>query len=299
MKTSNLAVELLASNPKVNSAQLFYLGAKRKINLAKSIPFFAFHATALVSLFFIDYSLPLIALCLGMYFLRMFGITAGYHRYFSHRSYKTNRVFQFVIAWIGSMSLQKGVLWWAANHRHHHKFSDMPQDIHSPVQSGFWWSHVGWILSTDYDETKWDQIGDLTKYPELVWINKYHLVPPILLGVGLFLIGGWNTFAWGFLISTVLLWHGTFTINSLSHVFGSRRFQTTDTSKNNFVLALITMGEGWHNNHHCYMSSVKQGFYWWEIDMSYYVLKTLSWFKVTSDLRGPPLHLLETKKITK
>ncbi|MBC7692542.1 MAG: fatty acid desaturase [Methylotenera sp.] len=267
------------------------------IAMKRSIPFFAVHLAALAGVFLVPFSWSMLALCAGLYYLRMFGITAGYHRYFSHRAYKTHRVFQFVIAWIGTMSVQKGVLWWAANHRHHHKFSDQPNDIHSPIQSGFWWSHVGWILNEKNDPVRWDQIPDLAKFPELIWLNNHFLIPPVLLAATLFAVGGWSAFIWGFCVSTVALWHGTFTINSLSHVFGSRRYQTTDTSRNNFWLALITLGEGWHNNHHTYMSSANQGFFWWEVDGSFYLLKTLSWIGVTHDLRKPPLKLLESKRI--
>jgi stearoyl-CoA desaturase (delta-9 desaturase) len=175
----------------------------------------------------------------------------------------------------------------------------MPQDIHSPVQTGFWFSHVGWILSDGFNETHFDQIQDLAKYPELRWINKYHLVPGVLLGVSTFLLGGWPAFFWGFILSTVLLWHGTFTINSLSHVFGSRRYETTDTSRNNGLLALVTLGEGWHNNHHTYMSSTRQGFFWWEIDPTYYALKALSWVGVVRGIRKPPVSQLEARRILK
>jgi len=265
-------------------------------DLGKSIPFFLFHL-ALVAVFFTPFSWKWAALCITLYYVRMFAITAGYHRYFAHRSYKMARIPQFLMALLGSTALQKGVLWWASNHRHHHRFSDQPQDIHSPVQHGFWWSHVGWILSDAYTETRWEQIQDLSKYPELKWINRFHLLPGIALGFATFLIGGWSALVWGFVLSTVLLWHGTFTINSLSHVFGSRRYRTTDDSRNNFWLALITLGEGWHNNHHCYMSSANQGFYWWEVDGSYYTLKVLSWLGITKDLRKAPIALLESKRI--
>lgn len=267
-----------------------------KIKWLASSPFFIMHLLT-VSAFWLPWSWKLLALCIGSYYLRMFAITAGYHRYFSHRSFKTNRVFQFLLAFLGTTSVQKGVLWWAANHRLHHRHSDQPKDIHSPIQRGFWWSHVGWILSDAHDETHWDQIQDLAKYPELKWLNHYHLVPPVIYGTTLYWIGGLPAFVWGFVISTVLLWHGTFTINSLSHVYGSTRYVTTDTSKNNFLLALITLGEGWHNNHHCYMSSAHQGFFWWEIDGSYYVLKMLSWVKVVKDLRKAPLRLLDAKRL--
>jgi stearoyl-CoA desaturase (delta-9 desaturase) len=267
-----------------------------KIEWFKSLPFLLLHVSV-IAVFWIPFQWKFVAICVASYYLRMFAITAGYHRYFSHRSYKTNRVAQFLLACLGSTAIQKGVLWWAANHRLHHRHSDQPKDIHSPALQGFWWSHVGWILSDAHAETHWDQIRDLAQYPELRWINRYHLIPGILYPVALFIWGGWGAFVWGFLVSTVLLWHGTFTINSLSHVHGTVRYSTTDTSKNNFWLALLTLGEGWHNNHHCYMSSANQGFFWWEIDGSFYVLKALSWIGIVSDLRKPPLKQLEVKRI--
>jgi stearoyl-CoA desaturase (Delta-9 desaturase) len=255
-----------------------------------SLPFIAIHVLALGA-FFVKFHWYYPVVAVGLYYVRMFGITAGYHRYFAHRGYKTSRWFQFVLAWLGASSAQKGVLWWAAHHRDHHKYSDQPEDIHSPVQRGFWWSHVGWILCARFNETKQDRIRDFGKYPELQWINKYHLVPPALLAAVLGLIGGVPMMVWGFCVSTVVLWHGTFTINSLSHVFGSRRYKTTDDSRNNLILALLTMGEGWHNNHHYYMSTANNGFFWWEIDASYYILKTMSWVGLVWDLRTPPKHI--------
>lgn len=269
----------------------------RRINLTKSMPFFIFHIVAIVGVFLVPFSWKWVALCVAMYYLRMFGVTAGFHRYFSHRTYKTSRAFQFLLACLAQSSAQKGALWWAANHRHHHRFSDQVEDIHSPLHTGFWWSHAGWILTTENDPTRWDQIKDFEKYPELVWLNQWHHVPAVALALVLFFTGGAPALFWGFFMSTVLLWHGTFTINSLSHVFGKRRYTTTDTSRNNFWLALLTMGEGWHNNHHTYMSSTNQGFFWWEIDPSYYTLKALSWFGIVWDLRKPPLELLEAKRI--
>jgi stearoyl-CoA desaturase (delta-9 desaturase) len=268
----------------------------KRVNWVKSASFFLMHLSVLF-VFVVPFSWNMVALALGLYVLRMFGITAGYHRYFSHKSYRTSRPFQFVLAVLGGLSAQKGALWWAANHRHHHKHSDDEHDIHSPKHDGFIWSHVGWILTDDYNETQWDLIPDLAKYPELVWLNKHHDVLPWMLGIGLFLAGGWSALVWGLVVSTVLLWHGTFTINSLSHVYGSRRYETSDTSRNNFWLALITLGEGWHNNHHCYMSSANQGFYWWEVDMSYYALKLLSWCGLVSNLKKPPMHLLEARRL--
>ncbi len=235
-------------------------------------------------------------LCFFLYFIRMFFITAGYHRYFAHRSYKLNRTMQFIMAFGGGMSAQKGALWWAAHHRHHHRYSDTSEDIHSP-KKGFWWSHVGWILCSKYDETRYDLIPDFAKYPELRWLNKYHLVPPTILAIAVFLWGGWSALWIGFFLSTVLLWHGTFVINSLAHVFGRRRYVTSDTSRNSFLLSLITLGEGWHNNHHHFQAAARQGFFWWELDISFYILKFLSWMKLSKDLRKVPLSALKKNLI--
>jgi len=258
-----------------------------RISLLRAAPFFAVHLVCLAA-FFVPFRWSYLIVCLAVLYVRMFFVTAGYHRYFSHRSFKTSRIFQFVLAFMATSSTQKGVLWWAANHRHHHRYSDTEEDLHSPSLFGFWWSHVGWILSDKYNRTQVDLIRDFFKYPELRWLNRYHLVPPIVLATVLFLIGGWGMLVWGFFISTVLLWHTSFTINSLSHIFGWRRYDTSDTSKNNPFLALLTMGEGWHNNHHHFMASARQGFLWWEVDLTYYTLRVLSWFRIVWDLRQPP-----------
>lgn len=268
-----------------------------RIHWVGSIPFFAFHILAIVLPFFAPFSWEMVALCVGSYSFRMFFVTSGYHRYFSHRSFKVSRWTQFWIAFVGTTAAQKGPLWWCANHRIHHRYSDQEVDVHSPVKHGFWWSHVGWILSKDHNETRWEEIPDLVKYPELVWLNRYPHVGATAYAIALFAAFGWAGFVWGFVVSTVVLWHGTFTINSLSHVYGSQRYATTDTSRNNFWLALITLGEGWHNNHHCYMASVNQGFYWWEVDITYSLLKALSWLGVTRDLKKPPLEALEKRRL--
>ncbi|MFN0062420.1 MAG: acyl-CoA desaturase [Myxococcaceae bacterium] len=252
----------------------------------RSLPFFGVHVMALFA-FYVGFNLRDVLVCLGLYFLRMFAITGVYHRYFAHRAYKMSRPLQFLLALLGTTSTQKGPLWWAAHHRHHHRDSDMPNDVHSPLLKGFWFSHVGWILCTKYDETQLNSIRDYAQYPELRWLNRWHLIPPIALAVSLFFIGGFSMLVWGYFVSTVLLWHGTFTINSLSHIFGRRRYKTTDTSKNNFALALITMGEGWHNNHHYYQNTANQGWFWWEVDVTFYILKALSWLGLVWDLRLP------------
>jgi stearoyl-CoA desaturase (delta-9 desaturase) len=259
-----------------------------------SIPFVLAHFACLLALF-TPFTAGALMVCLGSFWLRMFALTGGYHRYFAHRSFKTSRVFQFVLALLGTTAAQKGVLWWAANHRNHHKYSDQPEDIHSPVQTGFWWAHMGWILSPYYDQTDLERIPDMAKYPELRWLNEHFLIPPVALAVSLYLIGGMSWLVWGFFVSTVALWHATFTINSLAHVYGSRRYETTDTSRNNLWLALLTFGEGWHNNHHYFMNSTRQGFFWWEIDITYYVLKGLSSIGVTWDLIEPPRRILQAE----
>jgi stearoyl-CoA desaturase (delta-9 desaturase) len=257
----------------------------------KIVPFILMHVACL-AVFFVGISLPAVLLCIALYIIRMFALTAGYHRYFAHRAFKTSRFFQFVLAVVGTTAVQKGPLWWASHHRRHHKFTDQEGDLHSPVTDGFWWSHIGWVISRKYNPTDWPAIRDFARYPELRWINKYHLIPAITLAVLCFLLGGWLWLVWGFFVSTVALYHGTFSVNSLAHMWGSRRYATGDDSRNNFLIALWTGGEGWHNNHHHYMASVKQGFYWWEIDFSYYALKMMSWVRLVWDLRLPPQQLV-------
>jgi stearoyl-CoA desaturase (Delta-9 desaturase) len=231
-----------------------------------------------------------VALAIVSYFARMVMVTAAYHRYFSHRAFKTSRAFQFLLALGAQSSAQKGVLWWASHHRHHHKHSDGPQDIHSVRRSGFWHSHIGWILGSDWDHTNQALISDLTKYRELRILNHgaFNLLPAVALAAVFLWLGGVHALVWGFLVSTVLLWHGSFSINSLSHMFGKRRYETSDDSRNNWALAILTTGEGWHNNHHHYQSSANQGFRWWEIDVTFYVLRVLEVFGLVWDLRRPP-----------
>jgi stearoyl-CoA desaturase (Delta-9 desaturase) len=271
-----------------------------RIDILGSLPFLLMHLACLLVIR-TGVSPVAVAVCLVMYGLRMFAITAGYHRYFSHRSYKTSRAFQFALGWLGTTAAQKGPLWWAAHHRRHHGSSDTADDLHSPVVRGFWWSHVGWFLCRKYSKTDVRLIRDLIHYPELRFLDRFYALPPAALAVFMLALGrllqltapGMNTSAtqtlvWGFFISTVLVYHGTFVVNSLAHVFGWRRFPTKDGSRNNLLIALITFGEGWHNNHHFAPSSEQQGFYWWEIDFSHYILKTLSWLGLVWDLKAAP-----------
>jgi stearoyl-CoA desaturase (delta-9 desaturase) len=262
------------------------MGRRRIIGRLRTIPFIGIHAACL-GVFWTGVSANALALCAVMYAARMFAITGGYHRYFAHRSYRTSRAFQFVLACLGCAGGQKGPLWWAAWHRHHHGHSDEDLDAHSPDR-GFWWSHCGWFLGSAHDATDYDLIRDFARYPELRWLNDYWIVPPAVLAVGCLLLMGGQGLVWGFFVSTVLLHHCTFAINSLSHMFGSVRYETGDRSRNSFLLALITFGEGWHNNHHYYATSTRMGFLWWQLDVSYYALKLLSLAGVVWDLKEPP-----------
>jgi len=256
------------------------------INRRSSIPFILLHFLPLLA-FVTGVTWRAVWLGVILYFVRMLAITAGYHRYFSHRSYRLGRVSQFVLAFIGSTAAQKGALWWAAHHRAHHKNSDTERDIHSPIR-GFWWSHVGWILCDKYNKTDSDAIKDFTRYPELVWLDKHDWIGPWSLGIASYLIAGWSGLLIGFFASTIVLWHATFCVNSLAHVLGRRVYDTTDTSRNSTIVALITSGEGWHNNHHRYPWAARQGFRWWQIDVTYYVLRLFSFVGIVHDLRPVP-----------
>jgi stearoyl-CoA desaturase (delta-9 desaturase) len=237
-----------------------------------------------------------VVICVALYWLRMFAVGAGYHRYFSHRAYATSRVFQFVLAFLAQSTAQKSVLWWAAKHRHHHLHSDTTQDVHSPRHTGFLYSHVGWIFARQHGATDLVKIDDFARYPELLWLHKLELAPPFALALLCFAIEGWPGLFVGFFWSTVLLYHGTFCINSLAHVKGRKRYVTGDDSRNNWLLAIFTMGEGWHNNHHAYQSSVRQGFRWWEFDPTFYILTVLSWIGVVWDMKKPAHAVLRNEQ---
>lgn len=260
-----------------------------------SIPFVLVHLACLAA-FWSGVTTGAIITCVVLYVVRMFGVTAGYHRYFSHRSFKTSRVFQFVLAFLAQSSAQRGILWWAAKHRHHHRHSDTDLDVHSPRMRGFMYSHVGWIFTPQHSATDHDALPDLTKYPELVWLDRHPYLPAAVLAVACFLLGGWPGLVVGFFWSTVLLYHGTFFINSLAHVHGEQRYVTGDDSRNNWWLAVITLGEGWHNNHHAYQRSTRQGFRWYEFDPTFYVLAVLSWLRVVRELGQPPEDVVRNER---
>jgi stearoyl-CoA desaturase (delta-9 desaturase) len=254
------------------------------------LAFWGVHIAAIVGIIHLGWSWRGAALAIGAYFVRMVVVTMGYHRYFAHRSFKTSRVFQFLLALGAQSAAQRGVLWWASHHRFHHKHSDTELDIHSAQRQGFWHSHLGWVVGSTFNETDLNLVGDLAKYPELRFLNRgnWPMLPVVALALAFLLLGGLHGLVWGFFVSSVLVWHGSFAINSLSHMFGRRRYATSDDSRNSMLLALLTTGEGWHNNHHHYASSANQGFRWWQIDLTYYVLRILAVFGIVWDLRRPP-----------
>jgi stearoyl-CoA desaturase (delta-9 desaturase) len=260
-----------------------------------AIPFLLVHLGC-VAAFWTGVTWPAVALCIGLYWLRMFAVTAGYHRYFSHRAFATNRVFQFVLAFLAQSTAQRSVLWWAAKHRHHHLYSDTAQDVHSPRHAGFLYSHVGWIFARRHAGADLAAIPDFARYPELRLLHRFEVAPAVILAGLCFLVAGRPGLVVGFLWSTVLVYHATFCINSLAHVRGGTRYVTGDDSRNNLALALLTMGEGWHNNHHAYPSSARQGFRWWEVDATYYGLKLLAALGIVRDLKAPPERVLRNQQ---
>ncbi|MDT7778425.1 MAG: hypothetical protein QOC99_937 [Acidobacteriota bacterium] len=281
---------------------------REKLDYSICVQFLLMHLACLLVVW-TGVSVFAVVICLSLYVVRMFAITAGFHRLFAHRTYRTGRLFQFLMAFVGTASYQKGPLWWSAHHRSHHLHTDTERDLHSPITRTLWHSHVGWFLTRESQVTDRKLIPNLLKYADLRFLDRYYSLPPLLLAVSMFLLGaaleryapsfgtsGWQMLIWGFFVSTVLLYHGTFTVNSLAHIFGSRRFATDDNSRNNLFVALITLGEGWHNNHHHYPSSERQGFYWWEIDVSHYTLRALSWLGIVWDLRTPPSDLTPTRR---
>jgi stearoyl-CoA desaturase (delta-9 desaturase) len=270
-------------------------GTQDDIIYPSALPFLSVHL-ACVAAIWSGVTWQAVAICIALYWLRIFAIGAGYHRYFSHRAYSTSRAVQFIIAFLSQTSAQKSVLWWAAKHRQHHLHSDTSQDVHSPRRHGFIYSHVGWIFAGKHGPTDFAKVADLARFPELRWLHRLEQLPAVVLALGCLLVAGWSGLVVGFFWSTVLVYHATFSINSLAHVHGSRRYVTGDDSRNNWLLALFTMGEGWHNNHHACQSSVRQGFQWWEIDPTYYALRALSCLGIVWKLKTPPKAVLRNEQ---
>ncbi|WP_455211367.1 acyl-CoA desaturase [Kaarinaea lacus] len=283
----------------------------KQVDWPRVIPFVGIHLGC-VGVLWVGWSSFAVAVAALLYFTRMLAITGFYHRYFSHKSFKTSRTMQFMFALLGASAAQRGPLWWASHHRHHHIHSDREADVHSPKQHGFLWSHMGWFTSKANFSIKEDRIPDLRRYKELQWLDRYDAVVPLLLASGLFALGslleysapslatsGAQLLVWGFFISTMFLYHATYTVNSLAHRFGRRRYNTKDDSRNSFLIALLTCGEGWHNNHHHYPGSVRQGFFWWEIDLTYYFLKTLESLGLIWDLKQVPVDIKNSRLLSK
>ena len=274
------------------------------IDWFRVLPFLLMHL-ACFSVVWVGWSPIAVAVAVALYGIRMFAITAFYHRYFSHRTFKTSRSVQFLFALIGASATQRGPLWWASHHRQHHRSADQEGDPHTP-HNGFWWSHMGWFLSKAHFHADYSRVKDWEKYPELRWIDRFDIAVPVALAMGLFLLGsaleyfapqlntsGGQMLVWGYFISTVVLTHATLTINSLAHRWGKQRFNTGDDSRNNGLLALITLGEGWHNNHHYYPASARQGFYWWELDISYYLIRLMGALGLVWDIKPVPKQRLK------
>jgi len=276
---------------------------QHSIDWLRVIPFVCLHL-ACFAVIWVGWSWFAVGFAIFLYGLRMFAITGFYHRYFAHKAFQTSRSLQFIFALLGATAVQRGPLWWAAHHREHHVHSDQTQDAHSPVQHGFFWSHIGWFLSNANFATKVERVKELAQYPELRFLDRFDVIVPALLAMLIFGLGetlanyapslqtnGWQLLVWGFAISTVALYHATFSVNSLAHVWGKRRYQTRDHSRNNFFIALLTLGEGWHNNHHHFPGAAKQGFYWWEIDITYYGLKLLALTGLIWNLKTVPVNI--------
>jgi stearoyl-CoA desaturase (delta-9 desaturase) len=274
--------------------------ASDKINWTRIVPFIAMHLS-IVAIYFVGFSWTAFWSCVVMYFIRMFAITGFYHRYFSHKTFKTSRIMQFIMAFIGASSAQRGPLWWASHHRVHHAKVDTPEDPHSPKLQGFIWSHMLWFLTEKNFQSQAHKIKDFSRFKELRLLDRFDIVAPIIMAFAIYGLGeflarfypslntnGWQLVTWGFFLSTIILYHATYTINSIAHRFGKRRFDTKDESRNNWLLATITLGEGWHNNHHHYAGTVRQGFKWYELDVTYYLLRIMCWMGLVWDLKPIP-----------
>lgn len=274
------------------------------------IPFFLFHIMCF-GIIWVGWSPFAVGFAVVFYVIRMFGITAFYHRYFSHRSFQANRFFSFIFAVMACSAMQEGPLWWAAIHRHHHRYADTDQDVHSPLKRGFWYSHIGWLIARENKRIRIEYLKDWMKYPELILLDKFSMVIPVAVGALTLLTGhllyrfapelntnGLQLLVWGFFVSTIASAHATFSINSIDHMFGSRRYIMPNTSRNNVLMAILTLGEGWHNNHHHYAVTAKAGFYWWEIDITYYLLVILSWVGIVRDLRPLPREIRDKDHVS-
>jgi stearoyl-CoA desaturase (delta-9 desaturase) len=265
------------------------------------VVFWVVQASALL-VFAVPFSWPFVGLWAASHFIRAIGLTLAFHRYFAHRSFRMNRAVRFVWAFIGTAAMQKGPLWWAGHHVNHHRFADRDGDPHSPSVSGVYYAHIGWFLNDarhDRLEPSNPVVRDFSKAPEIYWLDRLNVLPPLMLAVALYLIGGMTWLVWGFCLPTVTLAHSTFAINTVNHMFGSRRFETVDESRNNVITAFFAAGEGWHNNHHRYQRSARNGFYWWEFDPTWYVIRAMQAVGLAWDVQVVPKRIYEEARAAK
>jgi stearoyl-CoA desaturase (delta-9 desaturase) len=263
---------------------------------------------AVLGAFFVPVTTELLVASVLTYFLRVFAIEGVAHRYFSHRSFKTSRGFQLMLAVLMASTGQRGPIWWAMHHRRHHRYSDEPGDPHSPVLGSRFHAYLGWLVSDETLATNPDEMRDLSRYQELVWINKYHYIFPLLTLVATYLLGqytsifgasqlGWSAVVWVFFVSTMAAHHVPYIVNTFAHgsrkgLFASRAYETPDTTSNLWWFAIPSMGAAWHNNHHRYMNAARAGFRWYELDLAYLTLRVLAAARLVWDLHEVPTHVV-------
>lgn len=270
-------------------------------NLVQITIFWTVQVSALL-VFAVPFRWAFVAVWAGSHFLRAIGLTLAFHRYFAHRAFKMNRIARFVWVWIGTSAMQKGPIWWAGHHVNHHKYADRDGDPHSPMVSGVYYAHIGWFLNDTRNDTLEPTnpvIRDFSKVPEIAFIEKYFFLPPLTLAIAMFALGGFPLLIWGFCLPTMTLAHATFAINTVNHMFGSRRFETVDESRNNPLTAFFAVGEGWHNNHHRYQRAARNGFYWWEFDPTWYVIRAMKAVGLAWDVQAVPKRIYEEARVVK
>ena len=269
------------------TANIRKISEPQRLNWPTTIVMALFHVGALAALFMFNWHA--LAAAIFLYWLATgLGISMGYHRLHTHRSYKVPVGLEYFFALCGSLTLEGGPISWVATHRIHHQKSDQPGDPHSP-RDGAWWAHVGWLILGEANHNNTRKMSkyapDLAKDPFYVWLNNYHWVPLLVLGVVLFAIGGLPLFLWGICLRIVVGLHATWLVNSATHMWGARRFPTRDDSRNNWWVALLTFGEGWHNNHHAHPTSARHGLAWYEFDPTWILLKVLRRLGIAKSIR--------------
>ncbi len=260
---------------------------RQRLNWLTTVVLILLHMGAVAALFM--FSWRVLAVTAFLYWMTIgLGISMGYHRLHTHRSYRVPLLLEYFFAVCGSLTLEGGPIFWVATHRLHHQKSDLPGDPHSP-RDGAWWSHVGWILlgETNHNNTRVlsKYAPDLAKHKFYVWLNNYHWVPLTVLGVLLFAIGGLPLFLWAGCLRVVVGLHSTWLVNSATHMWGRRRFETRDDSRNSWWVALLTFGEGWHNNHHAHPTSARHGLAWYEIDHSWILISIFRFFGIAKSVK--------------